>query len=52
MTETISLGCRLNIAESDAIAAALGPRDDLIVVNSCADQRSRAPHAPVDPASP
>ena len=36
MTETISLGCRLNIAESDAIAAALGPRDDLIVVNSCA----------------
>ena len=36
MTETISLGCRLNIAESDAIAAALGTRDDLIVVNSCA----------------
>ena len=36
MTETISLGCRLNIAESDAIAAALGAREDLIVVNSCA----------------
>ena len=36
MTETISLGCRLNIAESDAIASALGARDDLIVVNSCA----------------
>ncbi len=36
MTETISLGCRLNIAESDAIAASLGSRDDLIVVNSCA----------------
>ncbi|MBH9537847.1 tRNA (N(6)-L-threonylcarbamoyladenosine(37)-C(2))-methylthiotransferase MtaB [Novosphingopyxis sp. YJ-S2-01] len=36
MTETISLGCRLNIAESDAIAASLGTRDDLIVVNSCA----------------
>ncbi len=36
MTETISLGCRLNIAESDAIAAALGTREDLIVVNSCA----------------
>ncbi|WCT74323.1 tRNA (N(6)-L-threonylcarbamoyladenosine(37)-C(2))-methylthiotransferase MtaB [Sphingomonas naphthae] len=32
----VTLGCRLNIAESDAIAAMLGARDDLVVVNSCA----------------
>ena len=34
-TQVISLGCRLNIAESDAIAAMLGTRD-AVVVNSCA----------------
>jgi len=33
--EIISLGCRLNIAESETIRAILGPRDT-IVVNSCA----------------
>jgi threonylcarbamoyladenosine tRNA methylthiotransferase MtaB len=33
--QVISLGCRLNIAESDAIAAMLGARD-AVVVNSCA----------------
>ena len=32
----ISHGCRLNIAESDRIAAMLGAEDDLVVVNSCA----------------
>jgi len=32
----ISHGCRLNIAESDKIAAMLGGADDLVVVNSCA----------------
>jgi threonylcarbamoyladenosine tRNA methylthiotransferase MtaB len=34
--EIITLGCRLNIAESEAIRQQLGPRDDLIIVNSCA----------------
>ncbi|PZU06173.1 tRNA (N(6)-L-threonylcarbamoyladenosine(37)-C(2))-methylthiotransferase MtaB [Sphingomonas sp.] len=34
--ELITLGCRLNIAESKAIRAALGGADDLVIVNSCA----------------
>jgi threonylcarbamoyladenosine tRNA methylthiotransferase MtaB len=34
--ETISLGCRLNFAESDTIARAAPPDEDWIVVNSCA----------------
>jgi threonylcarbamoyladenosine tRNA methylthiotransferase MtaB len=34
--ELITLGCRLNIAESEAIRAMLAGEDDLIVVNSCA----------------
>jgi threonylcarbamoyladenosine tRNA methylthiotransferase MtaB len=34
--EIITLGCRLNIAESEAIRQQLGGRDDLIIVNSCA----------------
>jgi threonylcarbamoyladenosine tRNA methylthiotransferase MtaB len=34
--ELITLGCRLNIAESEAIRAALGGADDLVIVNSCA----------------
>lgn len=34
--EVISMGCRLNIAESNAIADQLDGSDDLIVVNSCA----------------
>lgn len=38
--ELITLGCRLNIAESEAIRAALsgaeGGVDDLVIVNSCA----------------
>jgi len=34
--DIITLGCRLNIAESEAIRQQLGARDDLIVVNSCA----------------
>ena len=37
MTATlISHGCRLNIAESEKIAAMLAGEDDLVVVNSCA----------------
>jgi len=32
----ISHGCRLNIAESDKIAAMLAGEDDLVVINSCA----------------
>ncbi len=34
--EMITLGCRLNIADSEAIRQQLGARDDLVVVNSCA----------------
>ena len=34
--EVISLGCRLNIAESERIRTLLGPARDLVVVNSCA----------------
>jgi threonylcarbamoyladenosine tRNA methylthiotransferase MtaB len=36
MTQVITLGCRLNHAESDTIARALGRDDDLVVINSCA----------------
>ncbi len=34
--EVINFGCRLNIAEGEAIRAAAGDQDDLIVINSCA----------------
>jgi threonylcarbamoyladenosine tRNA methylthiotransferase MtaB len=34
--EVISLGCRLNIAESERIRALLGDARDILVVNSCA----------------
>ena len=34
--ETITLGCRLNFAESDTIARSAPPNEDWIVVNSCA----------------
>jgi len=34
--EVISLGCRLNISESEQIRALLAQEDDLVVVNSCA----------------
>ena len=34
--EVISLGCRLNLAEGEAMRAMLGRDDDLVVVNSCA----------------
>ena len=34
--ELITLGCRLNIAESEAMRAAAADADDLIIVNSCA----------------
>ncbi|HEX8937392.1 MAG TPA: MiaB/RimO family radical SAM methylthiotransferase [Sphingomicrobium sp.] len=34
--ETITLGCRLNFAESDTIARSAAPHEDWIVVNSCA----------------
>ena len=32
----INFGCRLNIAEGEAIRVAAGCQDDLIVINSCA----------------
>jgi threonylcarbamoyladenosine tRNA methylthiotransferase MtaB len=35
LPEVVTLGCRLNIAESEAIRAMLGDRD-VVVVNSCA----------------
>lgn len=34
--EMITLGCRLNFAESEAMRALAGGRDDLVIVNSCA----------------
>ncbi|MBU3078373.1 tRNA (N(6)-L-threonylcarbamoyladenosine(37)-C(2))-methylthiotransferase MtaB [Sphingomonas quercus] len=34
--ELITLGCRLNFAESEAMRAAAGAQDDLVIVNSCA----------------
>jgi len=34
--ETITLGCRLNFAESEAMRRNADPEDDLIIVNSCA----------------
>ena len=34
--EVISLGCRLNLAESESIRALLGSANDVVVVNSCA----------------
>jgi threonylcarbamoyladenosine tRNA methylthiotransferase MtaB len=36
MTEIITLGCRLNVAESEAMRALAGGADDLVIVNSCA----------------
>ncbi|PKP96347.1 MAG: tRNA (N(6)-L-threonylcarbamoyladenosine(37)-C(2))-methylthiotransferase MtaB, partial [Alphaproteobacteria bacterium HGW-Alphaproteobacteria-15] len=32
----ISLGCRMNIAESEKMRAMLADEQDLVVVNSCA----------------
>jgi threonylcarbamoyladenosine tRNA methylthiotransferase MtaB len=32
--EVINFGCRLNIAEGEAIRAAAGDKDDLIIINS------------------
>lgn len=34
--ELITLGCRLNFAESEAMRALAAGRDDLVIVNSCA----------------
>ncbi len=34
--EVISMGCRLNLAESNALAEQLADQDDVIIVNSCA----------------
>jgi threonylcarbamoyladenosine tRNA methylthiotransferase MtaB len=34
--EIITLGCRLNAAESEAMRALAGGEDDLVIVNSCA----------------
>ena len=34
--EVVSLGCRLNLAESERIRALLGATPDVVVINSCA----------------
>ena len=34
--EVITLGCRLNAAESEAIRLLAGNEEDLVIVNSCA----------------
>ncbi len=34
--EVISMGCRLNLAESSALAEQLADQDDVVIVNSCA----------------
>jgi threonylcarbamoyladenosine tRNA methylthiotransferase MtaB len=34
--QIISMGCRLNIAESETLAEQLVGRDDLVIINSCA----------------
>lgn len=34
--ELVTLGCRLNFAESEAMRAMAADRDDLVIVNSCA----------------
>lgn len=34
--EVISMGCRLNLAESNAMAEQLAGNDDVVIVNSCA----------------
>jgi threonylcarbamoyladenosine tRNA methylthiotransferase MtaB len=36
MTEIVTLGCRLNAAESEAMRTLAGHQDDLVIVNSCA----------------
>ena len=34
--EVVSLGCRLNLAESERIRGLLGGTPDVVVINSCA----------------
>lgn len=34
--EVISMGCRLNLAESNALAEQLADQDDVVIINSCA----------------
>ena len=34
--EVISLGCRMNLSESESLRAMLAAQDDLVVINSCA----------------
>jgi threonylcarbamoyladenosine tRNA methylthiotransferase MtaB len=36
VTEVVTLGCRLNAAESEAMRTLAGEQDDLVIVNSCA----------------
>ena len=34
--EVISLGCRLNLSESENLRAMLAGEDNLVIINSCA----------------
>ena len=45
-TQVVSLGCRLNIAESETIRAMLQDAPETVVVNSCAvtGEAALAPH--------
>lgn len=43
-SEVITLGCRLNIADSEAIRQKLGAQDDLVVINSCAVTQEAVRH--------
>ena len=48
--ETITLGCRLNFAESETIARTAPADEDWIIVNSCAvTNEAVAPDPPGDP---
>jgi tRNA A37 methylthiotransferase MiaB len=46
--EVVSLGCRMNLAESERCRPA-GEERDLVVINSCAVTAGAAPDAPGDP---
>lgn len=35
-SEVISMGCRLNLAESNALAEQIASHDDIVIINSCA----------------
>ena len=48
--EVISLGCRLNIAESETIRALLANERDIVVVNNCAVTSEAVRQTPIQNA--